>query len=59
MHDCAPVMCLVPTEARRARAPEAGVTNGFELQHGHWKSYLGPLEEQLVLFTTEPSLAPL
>lgn len=56
MYDCAPVMCLVPTEARRVRSPEDGVTNGFELQYGCWESYLGPLEGQPVLLTTEPSL---
>jgi hypothetical protein len=52
-------MCLVPTGARRVRFPETGVTNGFELQYGCWESYLGPLEEQPVLLTTEPSLLPL
>lgn len=59
MYDCAPVMCLVPTEARRVRSPEDGVTNGFELQYGCWESYLGPLKGQPVLLTTEPSLQPL
>jgi hypothetical protein len=38
--------------------PETGVTNGFELPCGCWESNLGPLEEQPMLVTTEPSLHP-
>jgi hypothetical protein len=32
------------------------ITDGFELPCGCWKLNLGPLEEQLVFLTTEPSL---
>jgi len=36
--------------------PEAGVTDGYELPCGCWELNLGPLEEQPVLLTAEPSL---
>jgi hypothetical protein len=34
------------------------ITNGCELPCGCWDLNSGPLEEQLVLLTTEPSLQP-
>ena len=36
--------------------PETGVTDSCELSYGCWELNLGPLEEQLVLLTAEPSL---
>ena len=36
--------------------PRTGVTNGCEPPRGYWESNPGPLEEQPVLLTTEPSL---
>jgi hypothetical protein len=38
------------------RLPETGVTDSCELPCGCWELYLGPLEEQPVLLTAEPSL---
>ena len=38
---------------------ENGVTDSCELPCGCWESNPGPLEEQPVLFTVEPSLRPL
>ena len=38
--------------------PGTGVTNSYELLCGCWELNLGPLEEPLVLLTTEPSLQP-
>lgn len=40
------------------RAPGTGVTHDCEPPCGCWDSNPGPLEEQLVLLTTEPSLQP-
>ena len=37
-----------------ARSPETGVTDDY----GYWESNLGPLEEQPMLLTAEPSLRP-
>jgi len=36
----------------------SGVTDSYELPCGCWELNLGPLEEQPVLLTTEPSPAP-
>ena len=45
-------------EARRAcQVPDTGVTDGCEPPWGYWDSKPGPLREQPVLWTTEPSLA--
>ena len=37
------------------RSDEAGIIGGWEPWCGHWELNLGPLEEQQVLLTTEPS----
>lgn len=39
-------------------SPTTGVADGRELPHRHRESNLYPLEGQLVLLTTEPSLQP-
>ena len=38
------------------RSPGTGITDGCEPPHGCWKLNLGPLEEQPVFLTSEPSL---
>ena len=49
-------MSLVSEEARRGHwIPGTGVTNGCELPCGCWELTPGPLEEQSVILTTEPS----
>jgi hypothetical protein len=40
-------------------SPGTGVTHGLEPPCGCWELNLGPLQEQPVLLTTEPSLQPL
>jgi hypothetical protein len=40
------------------RSPGTRVTDDFEAPYGFWDSNQGPLEEQPVLITTEPSLQP-
>ena len=50
----------MPVEAQGVfKSPRTEVTDGFEPPHGYWESNLGPLEEQPVLLSTEPSLQPL
>ena len=39
-----------------AECPGTEVTDSGELPCGYWESNPGPLEEQTVLLTTEPSL---
>ena len=39
-------------------SPETGVLNSRKLTCGCWESIPGPLEEQLVLLTLEPSRQP-
>jgi hypothetical protein len=39
-------------------SPGARVTDNHVLLHESWELNLGPLEEQLVLLTFEPSLQP-
>lgn len=47
-------MCTyMPEEGTRSR-----YIDGFEPPCGCWELYSGPLEEQTVLFTSEPSLQP-
>ena len=41
------------------RSPVTGVPDGSELPCGYWELDPGPLEEQPMLLTTEPSLQPL
>jgi hypothetical protein len=43
-------------QKRKLEAPETGVTCGCELPYGCWELNLGPLQEQPVLLTMEPSL---
>ena len=46
-------------EGRRGcQVSGTGVTDGFEALHGLWGWKLGPLEEQPVLLTIEPSFHP-
>ena len=42
----------------RVKCPATGVTDSCELPYGCWELNSGPLEEQPVLLTTEPSLQP-
>lgn len=50
--------CLVPAWARQdVRSRGTIVSDGCELPCGGWELKLGPLEEQPVLFISEPSLA--
>jgi len=55
---CVPYTSLVPKEARRGccGAPKTGRPESYSLSCGSWESNLGPLEEDRMLFTTEPSL---
>ena len=49
---------VVPMEARdggSVRSPGTGVIDGCEPPCGCWESNLGPLEEQQMLLTAEPS----
>ena len=55
MHVRAPYTCLMPMEARKGHKTGTGVTNGYEPSSGCQKSNPGPLEEQPVLLTAEPS----
>ena len=48
-----PVGCLVPTEDR---PPETGITHSCEALCEFWELNPGPLGEQPVLLTVEPSL---
>jgi hypothetical protein len=41
-----------------SETPGTGVTGGCEPPWGCWELNTGPLEEQPVLLTTEPSLQP-
>ena len=51
MYICVPGACRVPVKARR-------VTDGCQLPHKCWEQNPGPLQQQPVLLTTEPSLQP-
>ena len=51
---CELFVCLVPVEAIRSLG--TGVTDSCEQPCGCWELNLGPLEEQEMLLTTEPSL---
>ena len=52
MHWCFAYMCVC------VRVSDLEVTDSCELSCGFWDLNLGPLEEQPVLLTTEPSLQP-
>lgn len=54
MHVCAPHACPVLVEG--VAILRTGVMDDYELPCVHWKQNLGPLAEQQVLLTTEPSL---
>ena len=58
-----PCMCAFHIHAYYPKKPEGGVrslgaevTDGCEVMGGCWELSLGPLEEQSLLLTTEPSL---
>ena len=58
MYVCVPYACQMSREAEEdIRSPGTGITDGCKLLCGYWEVNPGPLE-QLVLFTTEPSLQP-
>jgi hypothetical protein len=40
------------------RFPRTRIIDGFELPYGCWELSLDPLDEQLMLLTTDPSLQP-
>ena len=52
-------VCLHVYLCEGVRSPGTGVTDSCELQCRCWELNLGPLEEQLVLLTVEPSLLSL
>lgn len=57
---CALAMCLVSSEAREVvGAPEDGIMGSSETLYGSWKLNPVLLQEQRVLWTTEPSLHPI
>ena len=47
---------LLLTQQKKALDP---ITDGYELPFSCWELTSGPLEEETVLLTTEPSLQPL
>jgi hypothetical protein len=49
---CSLVFCL---HVCLCEVSDLGVTDSCELPYGYWESNPGPLEEQSVLSTTEPS----
>jgi hypothetical protein len=58
LYVCVACVHLKPTEPSKICVgfSKIGVTDGYELPSMYWESGLRPLEEQLVLFTAEPSL---
>jgi hypothetical protein len=53
-------VCAMPSEARRGcLSPGTGVANSCELPCGWQELNPGPLQEQVVLLTAEPSPQPL
>ena len=53
---CALILCLNVFLCEGARYPGTGVIDNCKLPCGYWELNLGPLEEQPVLLTVEPSL---
>lgn len=49
-------MCGCPWNPEGFEFPGTGAKGNCELLHGFWKSNLGPLEEQPMFLTFEPSL---
>lgn len=59
MYECGLQACLEPTEARKRHwILGSGVTDACEPPCGCWKLNLGPLGEQQMLLSPEPSLQP-
>ena len=58
IHDSMSTCLRAPMEASRERQipPGNGLTDGCELPCGCWELNPGPLEDQPVLLTAEPSL---
>ena len=57
---CAPFVCLVLKKAREAIGSFGlELQKSLELLRGYWELNQGPLEEEQVLLTSEPSLQPL
>jgi hypothetical protein len=52
------MFCLHVYLCEGVRSPVTGVTDSCELPCGCWELSLGPLEDQPVPLTTEPSLQP-
>ena len=48
--------CCPQTLEEGIRSPVSGITDGCELSYGYQESHPGPLEEQPVLLSAEPSL---
>jgi hypothetical protein len=58
---CALVFCLYTCLCEGVESSRTGITESWEfneLSCGCWKLNSDPLEEQLVLLTTDPSLQP-
>lgn len=56
---CAPIVCLIPVEARRGHGlTRTGVTGSCKLQCQCWESKPGSQKEYLLLLTTETTLWP-
>jgi hypothetical protein len=51
-------IAVLPTCISCVRVSDLGITDSCELPCGCWELNSGPLEEQSVLLTTEPSLQP-
>ena len=49
-------VCVPSVPEKDIRSPETGVTESCELPCGCWESNPGPLKEQAVFLTAEPSL---
>lgn len=57
MYICAPFVCLVLKKAREAIGSFGlELQKSLELLRGYWELNQGPLEEEQVLLTSEPSL---
>jgi hypothetical protein len=52
------VFCLRVCLCKGVGSPGTGVIDGCEQPYGYWDLNPGPLEEQPVLLTAEPSLQP-
>jgi hypothetical protein len=52
------VFCLLVCPCEGVRSPGTGIIDSYVLTFGCWDLNLGPLEEQPVLLSAEPSLQP-